>query len=70
MRLDEGAFHMYLSGMDILSAQESLMLLKISCAPDMNRNARQKFVNELQKSGNPHPPKAITHEEMARILNG
>lgn len=65
-------FSMYRRGMEVLTAQEALMALKISCAPNMKKDARERLFNRLGKAANPNPPEAIamTPENLARILNG
>ncbi len=48
------------------------MMLKISCAPNMKKEARERLFNKLSKLSNPNPPESIpmTAENLARILNG
>lgn len=48
------------------------MALKISCAPDMKKDSRERLWNRLQKAAmlNPPEPVAMTPENLERILNG
>jgi hypothetical protein len=65
-------FSAYRKGMEVLTAQEALMMLKISCAPSMKKEARERLTNRLSKAANPNPQEAMpmTAENLARILHG
>jgi hypothetical protein len=69
MNLSEDVFIMYRKGMDILKAQEALMGLKISCAPDMKQAARDKLFNKISRAAYQKEPVAMTPENLAAILN-
>ncbi len=60
---------MYHKGMEIVEAQERLMDLQISCAPDMKKESRENIQNRLMRAANPVEPVAMTPENLARILN-
>lgn len=68
--LDVDKYIMYRKGMHILRAQEDLMNLKISCAPEMEEQAREKLFNYLHARAFPVEAVEMTAENLARLLNG
>lgn len=65
-------FSMYYRGYEVLSAREALLQLKISCAPDMKREARDRMWNRLSRESEMARPEAIpmTPENLERLMNG
>ncbi len=70
MEMPIDRFVTYRIGMNVLEARENLMNLRISCAPDMKKEDRTKLFNALHKEAYPQEPTAMTHEHLARLLNG
>lgn len=58
--------------MDRIEASERLMDMQAASAPYMQQKDVKSIVNKLKKISDPVPleERAMTHEEMARILNG
>lgn len=63
---------MLVGGMNRIEATENLMMIRAACTPTMKKQSREKLVNALDKIANPAKLEfhAITHDELARILNG
>lgn len=54
-----------------LEAQDSIVGMKLAMVPHMDQKGRDKFSRALHKMAFPNEkPKAITIEEMARLVNG
>jgi hypothetical protein len=72
MGLPVETFSMYRRGMDVVRAQEDLMKLRISCAPKMEKHARENLFTRLESASRLNPPEAqpMTPELLERLLHG
>ena len=70
MSMNGEDFDMYRRGMIAIMAEEQLIDINTACVPTLKQSARSRIINSLQRRANPLIAKEITHEEMARLLNG
>lgn len=62
---------MLISGMNAIEAEENLNLIQATTIPSMKDSNRRKVVNDLSKRATRHMEhRALTHEDMDRLLNG
>lgn len=70
MALTDEEYIMYRKGMTQLTARELISNINATCAPHIKESARGRMINGLTKIAEPLEVRAMTHEDMARFLNG
>lgn len=65
-------YWMCAEAMERIEAAERLKAMQAASAPYFKNSDRDKLVHKLERVSDPdrHQAKALTHEDMARLLNG